>query len=47
MSDTHRLTVTVLEQLRETHRNIDKEIQRLFTSGRCEDDDVQDLKNAV
>ena len=47
MSDTHKLIETVLEQLRETHRNIDAEIEYLFTSGRCEEDDVQDLKNAV
>ena len=47
MSDTHKLIETVLEQLRETHRNIDAEIEHLFNSGRCDEDDVQDLKNAV
>ena len=47
MSDTHKLIETVLEQLRETHRNIDAEIEHLFTSGRCEEDDVQELKNVV
>lgn len=47
MPDTHKLIETVLEQLRETHRNIDAEIEHLFNSGRCDEDDVQDLKNAV
>jgi hypothetical protein len=47
MSDTHKLIEVVLEQLRETHSNIDREIEYLFTSGRCEEDDVQDLKKAV
>ena len=47
MPDTHKLIETVLEQLRETHLNIDAEIEYLFTSGRCDEDDAQDLKDAV
>ena len=47
MSDTHKLIEAVLEQLRETHQNINAEIEYLFNSGRCDEDDVQDLQNAV
>jgi len=47
MRKEHELIEVVLEQLRDTHRSIDQEIEYLFGSGRCEEDDVQDLKNAV
>ncbi len=47
MPREHELIEVVLEQLRDTHRSIDQEIEYLFTSGRCKEDDGQDLKNAV
>ena len=47
MQQKHKLIEIVLEQLRDTHRNIDQEIEYLFTSVRCEEDDVQNLKNSV
>ncbi len=44
MSDAHKLIEAVLEQFRDVHSGLNKDIENLIESGYCDEDDLLDTK---
>lgn len=47
MADEHKKIHALLELVHRSHNDINREVQSLWTSGRCEEADVSQLKEAV
>ena len=44
MTDAHKLIEAVLEEFRDVHTGLNKDIENLIESGHCDEDDLLDTK---
>jgi|LauGreSuBDMM15SN_2_FD.fasta_scaffold280114_2 hypothetical protein len=47
MSDAHKLIEAVLEEFRDVHTGLNKDIENLIESGFCDEDDLLDTKTTL